>query len=201
MVIEQMITILSIIVPVLFILAYTPQLITTYKTKNATGVSKLFWFLVSLSTLYSLLNVLKTGNAEWYTYFGQFINAGIAFLLVIWINKIKSDLANSLIITVLYSTIALCLYFLVNLEVSQTIATIAILLAYVDQIGHFIRSKDSTGTNPLLFVIFAIGLVLLITIMLFTGVSLHIIGTECTNVILLIICAFLSKKYLKKSKK
>lgn len=198
---EQLIAILSVVVPVLFILAYTPQLVTTYKTKKATGVSRFFWFLVSLSTLYSLLNVLKTGNAEWYTYFGQFINAGIAFLLVIWINKIKSDLANSLTITALYSTIALCLYYLVNLEVSQTIATIAILLAYVDQIGHFIRSKDSTGTSPLLFVIFAIGLILLITIMLLTGVSLHIIGTELTNIILLIICAFLSKKYLKKIKK
>lgn len=193
----QVVTLFSYIVPLIFLIAYAPQLITTYKTKNTTGVSSLFWFLVSLSTTYSLFNILRTGDGTWFTYLGQFINAGVAYILVFWTNKIKLGYISSIVITALYTLIGTCLFILVSVDVSQTIATIAIILSYIDQIIHFIKKKDSHGTNPLLYLFFAIGLCMLVVTMILTHVTYQAVFTECTNILLLLVCAYLSKKYSK----
>lgn len=194
---QHIVSLFSYIVPIMFLIAYAPQLFTTYKTKNATGVSSLFWFLVSLSTAYSLFNILKTGDGTWFTYFGQFINAGVAYILVFWTNKIKTGYLNAIAITTIYTVIGSCLFILVNLEVSQTIATIAIVLAYIDQIIHFIKKKDSQGTNPLLYLFFSLGLCMLVVTMLLTNVTHQAVFTECANILLLLVCSLLSRKYSK----
>ena len=77
---------LNLLVVLIFATAYYNQLKSIFYSKNLTGISSMFWYLVSFSTLFSLLNVLRTGNAEWYIYLGQFINAGVALIIVIWIN-------------------------------------------------------------------------------------------------------------------
>jgi len=186
---------LNIAVVVILTHAYVPQLRTTYKTRTAEGVSPFFWLLISLSTSYSLFNILATGQSDWFTYLGQFINATVAFILFVWITKLKYRWEVTLFVTLLYVLINLYVHSVVTLELSQSIATIAIIAAYFDQILHFIKNKNSVGTNPLLYLYFALGLILLTTIMFMTSVSIYVIITELVNITLLLICGILSKKY------
>ena len=186
---------LNIAVVVILTHAYVPQLRTTYKTRTAEGVSPFFWLLISLSTSYSLFNILATGQADWFTYLGQFINATVALVLFIWITKLKYRWEVTVFVSLLYIFMNGYVYITFNLEVTQTIATIAIIIAYIDQVVHFIKSKNAEGTNPLLYFYFALGLSLLMIIMITTGASIHVIITEAVNISLLIVCGCLSKKY------
>lgn len=192
---------LNLLVVLIFATAYYNQLKSIFYSKNLTGISFMFWYLVSFSTLFSLLNVLRTGNAEWYIYLGQFINAGVALIIVIWLNFKRIEKPIAVIFSLLYILLALVIFSHLSLEVSQTVATISIVLAYIDQIIHFIRKKTSEGANPLLYLFFAIGLSLLVTIFSLTGVSIHIIITEVANICLLLTCFVLAKVYSKKNKK
>lgn len=187
---------LNIAVVIILTHAYVPQLRTTYKTRTAEGVSPLFWLLISLSTSYSLYNLLATGEAIWFNYLGQFINATVALILFIWITKLKYRWEVTLFVSLVYILMNIYVHSIFTLEVTQTIATIAIVIAYIDQIVHFIRSKNSEGTNPLLYFYFALGLSLLMIIMIITGASIHVIITEAVNITLLIVCGCLSKKYI-----
>lgn len=186
---------LNIAVVIILTHAYVPQLRTTYKTRTAEGVSPFFWLLISLSTSYSLFNLLATGNAEAYTYLGQFINASVALILFIWITKLKYRWEVTLFVSLIYILMNIYVYSIFTLEVTQTIATVAIVLAYIDQVIHFVKSKNSEGTNPLLYFYFALGLSLLMVIMILTSASIHVIITEAANITLLIMCGLLSKKY------
>lgn len=186
---------LNIAVVIILTHAYVPQLRTTYKTKTAEGVSPFFWLLISLSTSYSLFNILATGQADWFTYLGQFINATVAFILFVWITKLKYRWEVTLFVILFYVFINLYVHSMVTLELSQSIATIAIIAAYFDQILHFIKNKNSVGTNPLLYLYFALGLILLTIIMFMTSVTIYVIVTELVNITLLLICGDLSKKY------
>lgn len=192
--------ILNIAALIILAHAYVPQLKTTYKTRSVEGVSLFFWVLISLSTSYSLFNLLATGNAEWYTYLAQFINAGIAFLLFIWITRLRFQWEITLLIVLFYVFGNAYIYQTLPLEITQSIASIAVVLAYIDQIAHFMRTKNADGTNPYLYYYFALGLTLLVTIMFMTEVSFHVIATELINIILLGVCGIMSQKLEKINK-
>ncbi|ALH46632.1 hypothetical protein SPbetalike_00085 [Staphylococcus phage SPbeta-like] len=120
---------LNLLVVLIFVTAYYNQLKSIFYSKNLTGISSMFWYLVSFSTLFSLLNVLRTGNAEWYIYLGQFINAGVALIIVIWLNFKRLEKPIAIIFSLLYILLALVIFSHLSLEVSQTVATVSIVLA------------------------------------------------------------------------
>ena len=188
---------LNIFVVIIFAIAYLPQLRTTSKTTSVEGVSTLFWYCVSVSTAISLYNLLLTGSGEWYVYLGQIINAGVAFILFVWINNKKLTSELTLLVAIGHVLLMYIVLTLFPLPLVQLLATIAIIVAYVDQIKHFIKTKNAEGTNPLLYFFFALGLTLLLIIMILTNASFHIMITETANIILLLVCGVLSMKYRK----
>lgn len=192
-----MVHLLNIFVVVIFSIAYIPQLKTTYKTTSVEGVSTLFWYCVSVSTAISLYNLLLTGSGEWYVYLGQIINAGVAFILFVWINNKKLTSELTLLVAIGHVLLMYIVLTLFPLPLVQLLATIAIIVAYVDQIKHFVKTKNAEGTNPLLYFFFALGLTLLLAIMILTNASFHIMITESANILLLLICGVLSIKYRK----
>lgn len=192
-----MLHLLNTLVVIIFSIAYLPQLKTTYKTKSVEGVSTLFWYCISVSTGISLYNLLLTGTGDWLVYLGQIINATVAFVLFVWINKKKLTIEQSLLITVGHILTMYIALVVLPLPMNQLIATIAVIVAYVDQIKHFVKTKNAEGTNPLLYFFFALGLTLLLTIMFLTNASFHIMITEVVNITLLLVCGVLSTKYKK----
>lgn len=193
-----MVHLLNIFVVIIFAIAYLPQLRTTSKTTSVEGVSTMFWYCVSVSTAISLYNLLLTGSGEWYVYLGQIINAGVAFILFVWINSKKLTSELTLLVAIGHVLLMYIVLAMFPLPLVQLLATIAIIVAYVDQINHFIKTKNAEGTNPLLYFFFALGLVLLLAIMILTNASFHIMITESANILLLLVCGVLSIKYRKR---
>lgn len=192
---------LNIVLLILLTAAFLPQSVALFKTKVADGVSPFFWPLISLPTAYSLFNLLASGNGEWYVYLGQILNAGMSFILfarVLYIRHGMSVKGVSLLIA--YMAINGTVYCLTSLEVSQSIATAAIVAAYVWQIIHFARKRTADGTKPSLYFLFAAGLALLVVIMVLTNASIYVIITEVVNIILLLICGTMSTVLGRKNK-
>lgn len=190
------ILLLNILSSLILIIAYVPQITELRKTKNADGVSNLFWVFISLSTSYSLFNLFVT-DAHYYVMITQFFNAAIAFYVLQKVLKLKSS--DWLPWVLFYIVINLLLYLSFPVEITQNIATIAIVLAYVDQIYHFAKSKNATGTNPIMYLLFSTALILLTISMSISGVHIFIIITEFTNSVLLLVCLILSIVYRRKA--
>ncbi|MDT0700330.1 PQ-loop domain-containing transporter [Staphylococcus chromogenes] len=198
---NDLLTYLNIAVVIIFAVAYIPQILTTFKANKSDGVSPMFWFLVGFSTLISLFNLLETGEAPWYVYMGQFINTTIAVCFALWFNYLENKKSGLILYLcpLLYVILIYSLIFHNIVYLSQIFASIWIVLAYMFQIKHFIKAKTSAGVNPLLFLLFAIGITLLTIIMYLTNASLHIIITEIINVVLLLTCFILTIYYNKQN--
>lgn len=197
---DLLLHILNISVVVIFAVAYSPQIYTTIKGNDYSGVSEEFWYYIAISTVISLHNLLMTGHAEWYIYMGQIINATIAFTFFMWFNFVfnKNDKLMLLAYILGYFVGVPVITNFVPIHWSQSFASITIILAYIHQISHFIRAKKSDGTNPLLYLLFTLGLGILTVIMFITNVSTHVIATELINIALLFTCFILSIKYKNK---
>ena len=88
--------------------------------------------------------------------------------------------------------------FSIPYDIIQNVSTVMILVAYMIQIFKFKKLETSAGTDVLLYLLFALGMTILLTQMILTHVPNTVIVTETTNIILLLTCAFLSVKYKNK---
>lgn len=196
--IELIIYILTGLASIGLIIAYIPQTTELIKVKNADGISHFFWVFISLSTSYSMFNLYVT-FAHGFILFAQTINAVAAFLILIRVASLKYNNLKSILFISIYTTLNFIFYILGTVELAQTIASIAIVLAYIDQIIYFIKNKKSTGTNPLMYLIFSLSILMLAVSMILSETHLYITTTELINAVLLSVCLLLSIKYKNKS--
>ena len=194
-------TILSVLSPIFYVLGYLPGLRTMYKEKTTEGIGRYFWELVTLTISYSYYTLLIT-NADLFNITVVAINLVFAVILLTYKNIIKYSLLKGIVYTLLYFVVNLSIYFLLGIPISvlQTIATISIILAYVDQILHFIIYKTAKGTNRNLYLIIGIGILLLTLSLIINGAYLHVIITEVVNLVLILICYVLAILYSKRDK-
>lgn len=194
-------TILSILSPIFYILGYIPGMKTFYKEKTIAGVGTYFWELVTLTISFSFYTLIIT-NADLFNLIVVGVNLFFAIVLLTWKNIIKYSLLKGIVYTLLYFVVNLSIYFLLGIPISvlQTIATISIILAYIDQILHFIIYKTAKGTNRNLYLIIGIGILLLTISLIINGAYLHVIVTEIVNLILILICYVLAILYSKRDK-
>ena len=77
-------------------------------------------------------------------------------------------------------------------------ASIFIFLAYLEQIIHMITKKTSQGINPLLYIGFAIGLLIMASNIFYTGAPVSAAVTEMTNFSMIVIATIITYIYKKK---
>ncbi|XWX31291.1 hypothetical protein UDOIXSUF_CDS0028 [Staphylococcus phage PG-2021_1] len=187
---------LAMLYGILVIVGYIPALISLVKDKNLNGVSSSFWYLISVTVGISFYNIILTGGTR-FQVVSIFLNflLGVVCLLVLNYRKFKF---HGIVYTVIF-LLALYLFLglLTSIEITQTVASVSIVLAYVGQIYKFVKSKSSSGTNKWLYLLIGVGLLSLVTSMVLTDVSNHIIITELINFILILICYFMSNYYYK----
>ncbi|EKI4464089.1 hypothetical protein PCV68_001068 [Staphylococcus pseudintermedius] len=181
---------LNILVVAIFMIGYLPQVYTTIKCKQHKGVSTSFWYYVAVSTSITLHNMIVTGEAEWYMYMGQIVNALFAVIFFVYFNHMRNKhyKARYIAFVAAYLLVTPMATNLLDVSHSQIVASVAIVAAYVSQLKHFYINKTSEGTNPLLYGLFATGILVLILVLLLTGASTHVIITESINVGLLLVC-------------
>lgn len=182
---------LSILYAILVTVGYIPGLIALVKSDSVKGVSSYFWYLIVATVGISFYNLLLTDALMFQVVsVGLNLTLGIVCLLVASYRK-KDYFSIPFIIV-----FSLLLFLLSDFTaLTQTIATITIILAYVTQITTFYKTKSAEGTNRFLFLIIGLGLASLIASMVLTHTYVHIIATEFVNFVLILICYLQANYY------
>ena len=192
--------VLGVIVGLIFILGYFPQLKSLYKTKKIEGVSTFFWMLIALSTAVTASNLWEA-HAVWYVFVPQYINSTIAVIILLWVVYKKYDGYGLWIALMTYVFLISIFAGQVDNEVIQHWASVFITIAYIEQIIHMVVKKTSEGVNYLLYVGFATGLSIMVVNIITTGAPVSAAITEVTNIVMMVIATVVTIFFNKRNKK
>src|SRR5699024_5951798 len=154
-------TFLGIIVAIIFILPYIPQLKSLKNTSDISGVSTFFWMLIALGTAITA-STLWEAHAVWYVFVPQYINSTIAVIILLWVAYKKYDGYGLWIALMTYAFLISIFAAHVDNTIIQHWASIFIMVAYIEQTIHMIVKKTSQGVNYSHYVGFATGLAVLV---------------------------------------
>lgn len=188
--------ILSSMYAILITIGYIPGLKSLVKDGNINGVSRWFWYLIITTVGISFYNLLHTESTLFQIIsVGVNLFLGLVCLLVVVYRKKDWFIFLFLIIFSLFLYI-----FGTYVELTQTVATLSIILAYISQIIQFYKTKQSDGTNKWLYLIIGFAIGLLSVSMVLTNTTPHIVITELVNMLLILICYFQADFYEKRSR-
>ena len=192
--------VLGVIVSIIFILAYFPQLKSLKNSSDISGISTFFWMLIALGTAITASNLWEA-HAVWFVFVPQYINSTIALIVLLWVAFKKYDGYGLWIVLMSYSFLISIFAGHVENEVIQHWASIFIMIAYIEQIIHMLIKKTSHGVNYLLFVGFAIGLLIMVINIITTGAPVSAAMTEVTNIVMMVIATVVTIIFNKRNKK
>lgn len=181
----------SIIVTVIFILAYVPQikLLKDYEKlgKTPTGVSLSFWVSLTIALFITFSNFVFT-NSSLLVIVPQFINTLIASYVLgsVMILKIKNINMLHVTITFLIGVIVILL-LIISTDFTQILASALIIYAYLSQIFSIAVKRNVDGLSMKLFFFVALALSLMIANIVLTNSYSMAIYTETFNLLLILI--------------
>lgn len=181
----------SIIVTVIFILAYVPQikLLKDYEKlgKTPTGVSLSFWVSLTIALFITFSNFVFT-NSSLLVIVPQFINTLIASYVLgtVMILKIKNINMLHVTITFLIGVIVILL-LIISTDFTQIFASALIIYAYLSQIFSIAVKRNVDGLSMKLFFFVALALSLMIANIVLTNSYSMAIYTETFNLLLILI--------------
>lgn len=184
-------TIITIIGGIILTVGYVPQLVKMYKTDNTDGINVGFWYLITVAVTITAVNLL-VGSAPLVLVTIQIINAALACVVLISVHFYRKEFNKIIVPAILVVTVIVLTGFFLPIEVTQNMASLAIVIAYVSQLITLIKSPSVTGVAPSLYLLIAIGLGIMATKMFVTDVSPYIIVTEVINIALLLACALVT---------
>lgn len=193
-------TFLGIIVAIIFILAYIPQLKSLKNSSDISGISTFFWMLIALGTAITASNLWEA-HAVWFVFVPQYINSTIALIILLWVAFKKYGGYGLWIALMSYSFLISIFAGHVENEVIQHWSSIFIMIAYIEQTIHMLIKKTSHGVNYLLFVGFATGLLIMVINIITTGAPVSAAITEVTNIIMMVIATVVTIIFNKRNKK
>lgn len=187
-------TIITIIGGIILTVGYIPQLIKLFRTEETAGINNGFWYLITTAVAITAVNLI-VDSAPMVLIIIQIANAMLAgvVLLTVHFYRKEYDLMNLPVLLVLSAI--LIAGVILPLEVTQSIASLAIVTAYVTQLVTLFKAPSVAGVAPSLYLLIAIGLGIMATKMFVTEVSIYIITTELVNTTLLLLCASVSFFY------
>ena len=192
--------ILGVIVAIIFILAYFPQLKSLKNSSDISGVSTFFWMLIALGTAITASNLWEA-HAVWFVFVPQYMNSTIAVIILLWVAYKKHDGYGLWIVLMAYTFLISIFAGQVDNEVIQHWASVFITIAYIEQIIHMVVKKTSEGVNYLLYVGFATGLSIMVVNIITTGAPVSAAITEGVNILMMIIAIIVTVFLNKKNKK
>lgn len=181
----------SIIVTVIFILAYVPQikLLRDYEKlgKTPTGVSLSFWVSLTIALFITFSNFVFT-NSSLLVIVPQFINTLIASYVLGTVMAAKIKYINLLHFTITVLTVALVILLsIILIDFTQILASALIIYAYLSQIFSIAVKRNVDGLSIKLFFFIALALSLMIANIVLTGSYSMAIYTETFNLLLILI--------------
>lgn len=181
----------SIIVTVIFILAYVPQikLLKEYERlgKTPTGVSLSFWVSLTIALFITFSNFVFT-NSSLLVIVPQFINTLIASYVLGTVMAAKIKYINLLHFTITFLTVALVILLsIILIDFTQILASALIIYAYLSQIFSIAVKRNVDGLSIKLFFFVALALSLMIANIVLTNSYSMAIYTETFNLLLILI--------------
>ena len=181
----------SIIVTVIFILAYVPQikLLKDYEKlgKTTTGISLSFWVSLTIALFITFSNFVFT-NSSLLVIVPQFINTLIASYVLGSVMAAKIKDINLLHFTITVLTVALVILLsIILIDFTQILASALIIYAYLSQIFSIAFKRNVDGLSIKLFFFVALALSLMIANIVLTGSYSMAIYTETFNLLLILI--------------
>lgn len=181
----------SIIVTVIFILAYVPQikLLKDYEKlgKTPTGVSLSFWASLTIALFITYSNFVFT-NSSLLVIVPQFINALIASYVLGTVMILKIKNINMLHVTISFLIgVIVILLLIISTDFTQILASALIIYAYLSQIFSIAVRRNVDGLSIKLFFFIALALALMITNIVLNGSYSMAIYTETFNLLLILI--------------
>lgn len=179
---------LALLYAVLMIVGYIPGISGMLKSKDVKGVSDNFWFLITVTVTIIFHNLLLSEVPT-----QQIIAVGLNLLFAIiclLLYEYKKSGFSGIFLTVFFM---LVIYYGLmitksNINLTQTVAHVTIILAYAGQIYRLYAVRSTEGLNKNLFFIMGTGMACLIISLLMTGAPLQVILTEFINLVLVVIC-------------
>lgn len=181
-------TVITIIGGIILTVGYIPQLIKLYKTGNTEGISSGFWYLITTAVSITAVNLIAD-SAPLVLIIIQVINATLAGVVVLAVHYHRAEYRYMKYPTLVVVFIVIICGFILPIEITQSVASLAIVVAYVTQLITLFKSPSVAGVAPSLYLLIAIGLGIMATKMFVTEVSPYIIATELVNIALLLACA------------
>lgn len=90
---EFLLNILPTIATVFLVMAYIPQVVKTFRTKDVTGVSLPFWLLINVALTCLLINatVIFIKFGTWGYMLTELFNEGLAFIMLVMVLKYRKN--------------------------------------------------------------------------------------------------------------
>lgn len=88
---QLLLNILPSVATVFLVIAYVPQVVQTYKTKNVEGISFGFWLLINIALTLMLINAIKIFlmTGAWGYMVTEIFNEGLALVMLIMVIKYR----------------------------------------------------------------------------------------------------------------
>lgn len=184
-------TLITIIGGVILTIGYIPQLFKLHKTGDTHGINNGFWYLVTTTVAITAVNLI-VDSAPLVLIIIQVINAALAGIVLITVHFYRKEYKQMVYPTFLIVAIILLAGVVLPIEITQTVASISIVVAYVSQLITLFKAPSVSGVAPSLYLLIAVGLGIMATKMFVTDVTPYIIATELINIALLLTCACVS---------
>lgn len=184
-------TIVTIIGGIILTVGYIPQLIKLRKTHDTDGINNGFWYLVTTTVAITAVNLI-VDSAPIVLIIIQVVNAGLAGVVLITVHFYRNQYKQMTYPTFLIVVIIILAGVVLPIEITQTVASISIVVAYVSQLITLFKAPSVSGVAPSLYLLIAVGLGIMATKMFVTDVTPYIIATELINIALLLTCAGVS---------
>lgn len=86
---QVLLNLVPTIATVFLVIAYVPQVVQTFKTKNVEGINLSFWVLINIALTLMLINATKVFlmTGAWGYMVAEIFNEGLAFVMLVMVIK------------------------------------------------------------------------------------------------------------------
>ena len=189
----ELLTIITVIGGIILTLGYLPQLVKLKQTGDTSGINNSFWYLITIAVTITAINLIAD-SAPVILIIIQITNAILAGVVLMAVHLYRGQ-DKWLLAPVVIFIVMVVLTTILPLEITQSLSSLAIVVAYITQLITLVKSPKVSGVSPSLYILIALGLGIMATKMFVTEVTPYIITTELINIILLLTCAGLSLFY------
>ena len=142
-------TVITIIGGIILTVGYIPQLIKLFKTEETAGINNGFWYLITTAVTITAINLI-IDSAPIVLIIIQIVNATLAGVVLLTVHLYRKEYTMMNLPVLLVLSVILIAGVLLPLEVTQSIASLSIVTAYLTQLVTLFKAPSIDKAKVLL---------------------------------------------------